>query len=1609
MSSKSAAATDAAPVVTLGTPYQETSPSFPLPQHEERRPKTAGATTSTIGGVSVPTHRTTGLQRPPDPTPKPPEAPPPKPTEKSEKRKTRLLNPMALLSRRRSAQDEEVISAEKAAQEAALARQRNIATTGGISRNPINYDPSIRGRGVHDFSAPRKPRRGYSYSEVEPDVEEYMRRPGSPTGDPSPKTKPTPEYTHPQGPKLTFAHQAFQSSPITSPTASTFPSTKQMGHPRREPGQGSSTDSGSHMSSRRTTGFFQEHLNDSADAGNAGASGGRIQAERLENKDFLQRASFLSQQSGVSSVESAVLPPFARRSQVVADEAKGNGQRDSTVSDSSISGVSPVTTGLPDMRASQNMSPVSPNSDKRVSTQAPSSGRSSRTSDRNRKDRAKSSSIGSSLSDAWSNIRPFSSSEAPPSPGRKPAETSPPRGGPPISITIPTGPGPMPSRFPPEIPPRGPSATTFVAGSPLSTINSPALELASGAPTPEPMVADSVRFSTASAAPPRLVEKRKSAVGHGKRGMGWQSKSNGNGNGPESAKGSGKDSGKSSGKGSQKSNGVPKHHMSNASRFSFQMGSAEEERALEEKARKVREGMGYGKGTLVDGSDEEFDEDAMDDLDEMEMMGLQQEDDDDLPALNTARSISTAPPANSLVVGEKPRDRASVANFMYRPATSIAPAKAAKTAKGEQRMSTTLEMQINDADSGESEEEEEEEPYWMHEDFMGYEDGGDPSQSRRPSVANGVLGDMAAARQRAASASSGFGLESPKMQMPNGGQGGNAFYMQPAAAGHAPFTSPPPPPEGLRGVRDSNGSGNSERNRMLSGMNFATTTIDNGGRMTHQQHTPAMSSSTAGESTEGSSSSVSANMEHQRILSGLNFATTNIDDGGRMTHQHHTPAMSNSTVGGSSSSDRRTLSTGLGLSGFSDFKFEDSAPPSRPGSGNVAPAMAGEFLQSKENRRTRDSETIPRNVDWTAESLKASPALTGGWDEPNFNRWDQRPSSPLVSMAKPGADEDDEDDMYFDDGGFEQDVSAAPVVMGGEGEVVDESRFDDPNFLARNNNHNSGSSDDNAHAAPASTPPRPPAQHQREASALGSDGPYPPFAMPNPIKARERDSRLLLEDLPLHAGPVDPMLIPRRNPSEDAKRLGLSSRAPALPPQLGGEDERRRVEQGLQRYHAALAEAANRAAVEGRFLRVPSSTSGSTRSKESQLEREDSRGEKEVETDAREGAPQNGVAQDTLQGPANDTLPVPAHYSGPKLNFDFGFDSFSTNTFSPNPLSADAMGGSDDEYDALLNDDDIVAAANAEVLASDDAGFYGQEFGFFANARPNSGEVQAVNGGFFGQDGDDGLMRNKSLREPNLTPITERSEFSTRNSFIASGHASAHGSAYGASAFGPASAGPMSAGGFAHALARIPFSPLEGEVTSFDQLRKLRAQTFRGSNASSLSDGGRNSQSSLLMMREGESPTLSLRSSGGAAHGYFGAGGVVGVGGSSDGSSSGGQHSHAQAQQQQQQQWQESPRSAASSGQMPFSGDGIDATPKRGSGLESSSPLTAKKTSAAHSTAARAHGHSRNSSGADSVAYVQEQSPDGHGPPRWVLERRRTSEQGQLELIGREVVQGGWI
>ncbi|GIK03199.1 hypothetical protein Aspvir_007268 [Aspergillus viridinutans] len=148
-----------------------------------------------------------------------------------------------------------------------------------------------------------------------------------------------------------------------------------------------------------------------------------------------------------------------------------------------------------------------------------------------------------------------------------------------------------------------------------------------------------------------------------------------------------------------------------------------------------------------------------------------------------------------------------------------------------------------------------------------------------------------------------------------------------------------------------------------------------------------------------------------------------------------------------------------------------------------------------------------------------------------------------------------------------------------------------------------------------------------------------------------------------------------------------------------------------------------------------------------------------------------------------------------------------------------------DDDDAFY-DDPIIAAANAEALENDDEGFYGQEFGFYAQAH-GVYSSELTNGGYFGPRGIEGISRNHSsrgkFREPSLTPITERSEWSTRNSVIS---LTAHGTAHS----NPALSGP--------GLAQLVDMGTMDDELSLSALLKLRRGAWGGSNGSLRSSSG---------------------------------------------------------------------------------------------------------------------------------------------------------------------------
>ncbi|RDW57045.1 uncharacterized protein DSM5745_11583 [Aspergillus mulundensis] len=149
-----------------------------------------------------------------------------------------------------------------------------------------------------------------------------------------------------------------------------------------------------------------------------------------------------------------------------------------------------------------------------------------------------------------------------------------------------------------------------------------------------------------------------------------------------------------------------------------------------------------------------------------------------------------------------------------------------------------------------------------------------------------------------------------------------------------------------------------------------------------------------------------------------------------------------------------------------------------------------------------------------------------------------------------------------------------------------------------------------------------------------------------------------------------------------------------------------------------------------------------------------------------------------------------------------------------------------DDNDDMLYDDPIIAAANAEALENDDEGFYGHEFGFYAQAY-GAANSELTNGGYFGPRGAEGISRSHSgrgkFREPSLTPITERSEWSTRNSIIS---VNAHGVAH--------SNQSVSSPGLAQL---VDLNSIDDEM-SLSALMKLRRDAWGGSNGSLRSSSG---------------------------------------------------------------------------------------------------------------------------------------------------------------------------
>ena len=290
-----------------------------------------------------------------------------------------------------------------------------------------------------------------------------------------------------------------------------------------------------------------------------------------------------------------------------------------------------------------------------------------------------------------------------------------------------------------------------------------------------------------------------------------------------------------------------------------------------------------------------------------------------------------------------------------------------------------------------------------------------------------------------------------------------------------------------------------------------------------------------------------------------------------------------------------------------------------------------------------------------------------------------------------------------------------------------------------------------------------------------------------------------------------------------------------------------------------------------------------------------------------------------------------------------------------------------DDNDFDDDDDLMIAEANAEALENDDDGFYGQEFGFYARA-PAKNSADMINGGYFGPRGPNNIKRSHSAKanfpEPSLTPITERSgEWSTRNSISAGYVPTLPGSAI--SPIGP---------GLAQ-LRNLELDHLDEEL-SFDAFIRLKRGALGGSSNNVKSIPGSYTAGSPLT----HVPNLALVTNLDPSH-----------------------------------------RMASSFHSIPDSAgipeddeedDEAVGLPTLTQSSPSKRPLdtyppTPQSSSAISPTIGTGGkiSHSRTSSGAESVSYMRD--PDGSD--RWLLERRRTGDHGEIELVGREYLAGGRI
>jgi hypothetical protein len=333
----------------------------------------------------------------------------------------------------------------------------------------------------------------------------------------------------------------------------------------------------------------------------------------------------------------------------------------------------------------------------------------------------------------------------------------------------------------------------------------------------------------------------------------------------------------------------------------------------------------------------------------------------------------------------------------------------------------------------------------------------------------------------------------------------------------------------------------------------------------------------------------------------------------------------------------------------------------------------------------------------------------------------------------------------------------------------------------------------------------------------------------------------------------------------------------------------------------------------------------------------------------------------------------------------------------------------DDEFG--LDDDAIIAEANASALANDSDGWYGQEFGFYANPinqqhvshnSSASTSYEYANGGFFGPKGMPNLARTMSgrliSREPNLTPITERSEYSNRNSVMSS---------LGVPGFGAGT--PIQSPG----LAQLAMMAERGDdQMSLSALMRLRSRAWGGSQASlsssregsprsEYSPWGASAVHNISHHRKNSVfSTMSRDSEAGSISGSP----TLTMGMPFLASPPPPMPSHTEFPMNSRMGHRNSMRSESSHGpalevEIPSYHDVPDGP------LSAVSEVSSTECQTAVPTRRPGMGH-RHKGSADSISYMKEEDC---GETRWVMERRRTAESGEVEILEREVVEGGRI